>query len=564
MGHARSERRGARSRAAGTGRLTRRRLLTGAVAASAYAGLAPALGLAQDTHGGILTMIVQPEPPILNGAINTAAPVGVVSSKIFGGLLEYDFNFNPKPSLAESWTVSPDGRTVTFRLRRDVLWHDGQRFTAADVKFSIEEILKPLHPRGLGNFGPVTEVQTPDPYTAVFKLEHPYPPMMVSLSSYESPMQPKHLLEPPADLRGPEKKAEREAWIRNNPFHNKPVGTGPFSFAEWQRGDHIAFKRFPAYWRKGLPNVDQMVMKIIPDASARAAALEAGEVDVAGFDAIPYVEVPRLAKRPQLEVTTRGYELLSPLYVMEFNLRRKPFDNVLVRRAIFHALDRKFIVENIWYGFGKVATGPISSNFAGSLYDPGITQYSFDPKKAETLLDEAGVKRGPDGTRFKIFLDYVPYGEDHLRLAEYIKQALGRVGIAVTIRSQDVAAWLKRLFTDYDFDLTTDFYYTLPDPTLGVQRIYWSKNIRKGVPFSNASGYSNPRIDELFEKASGENDRAKRTAMFKEIQKILADDVPIMWIFEIHFATVYNKRVSNLITSPAGLYGVLDRVSLKS
>jgi peptide/nickel transport system substrate-binding protein len=387
--------------------------------------------------------------------------------------------------------------------------------------------------------------------------------MMVAFTSYESPMQPKHLLEPPAELRGADKKAEREAWIRNHAFHTKPIGTGPFRVVEWKKGDYILIERNPDYWRPGLPYVDRMVFKIIPDAATRAAAMEKGEVDVQGLGAIPYVEVGRLAKLPHLAVTTKGYELLSPIYVSEFNLRRKPFDNVLVRRAVAHALDRKFIVENIWYGFGKVATGTMHSNFAHSFYEPNVMQYPYDPKKAEALLDEAGLKRGPDGIRFKLILDYVPYGEDHQRMAEYIKQALGRVGIAVTIRSQDVAAWLKRLFTDYDFDLTTDFYYTLPDPTLGVQRMYWSKNIRKGVPFANATAYVNPKVDQLFEATQQEVDPAKRNGMFKEIQKILAEDLPILIHFEMQFTTVYNKRVQDLVLSPAGLYDVMDRVWLK-
>ena len=156
--------------------------------------LAPGDAAAQK-RGGTLVMLVQPEPPTLAGYLSTSGPIGQVTSKIYEGLLEYDFSLKPIPGLAQSWTVSPDGKTITFMLQKGVKFHDGQPFTSADVKFSILEVLKKVHPRGAATFREVTEIETPDAHTAVFKLASPAPYVMMALSGYESPMLPKHLFE---------------------------------------------------------------------------------------------------------------------------------------------------------------------------------------------------------------------------------------------------------------------------------------------------------------------------------------------------------------------------------
>src|SRR5262249_7378997 len=148
--------------------------------------------LAQKT-GGTLVQITQPEPPNLAPYISTSAPIGQVTAKVYDGLLEYGFDLKPKPALAESWDIAPDGKTVTFRLRKDVKFHDGKPFTAADVQFTIMDVLKKVHPRGINTFRDVTAIETPDDYTAVFKLANAAPYMLSALSGYESPMLPKHV-----------------------------------------------------------------------------------------------------------------------------------------------------------------------------------------------------------------------------------------------------------------------------------------------------------------------------------------------------------------------------------
>ena len=271
------------------------------------------------TKGGTLAVALNPEPPFLLGAINPTLQMGVVTSKVMEGLLSYDLNLNPQPLLAESWSKSADGLSYTFKLRKGVKWHDGKPFTSADVAFSLMNVWKPLHPRGRSTFSKVTSVETPDAHTVVFKLSGVTPQLLSALSSYESQVVPKHL------FNGKE--------VATNPLVNAPVGTGPFVFKEWKKGNYILLERNPDYWQAGKPYLDKIVYRIITDASSRAAALESGEVQLAGLSPVPLNDVARLAEVPTLGVETKGYEYMSPVYMIEFNLRKGPLADARVRQA---------------------------------------------------------------------------------------------------------------------------------------------------------------------------------------------------------------------------------------
>jgi peptide/nickel transport system substrate-binding protein len=528
-------------------RLVHGRFVRGLAAVLLTVVCAP-VGAQQPVRGGTLTMVVQPEPPILVSATNSAGPIGVVSTKILEGLLSYDFDMNPRPVLAQTWKVSPDGKTITFNLRKGVKWHDGHDFTAADVQFSAMKVWKELHPRGRATFAKLTAVETPSSHVAVFKLSEASPYVMSALTSYESQVLPKHLYE------GTD--------IAQNAWNSKPVGTGPFVFREWQKGSFILLERNAKYWDANKPFLDKLVLRVIPDAASRAAAFETGEVQLGGFSPVPLSDVRRLEASGRFDIETRGYEYLAPMFLLEFNTRHKALQDKRVRRAIAHAVDANLVVKTIWFGFGKPATGPVPSVLT-QFYNAAVPKYAFDPKRAEALLDEAGFKRGTDGRRFKVVHDYLPYGSDYQRTAEYVKQALGKVGIDVEIRSQDTAAFLKRVYTDNEFDLTSNFFYALPDPTIGVQRIYWSKSIRKGVPFSNASGYSNPEMDRVIEAAQVEHDRKKRRELIDRMQVIAQDDLPVLDLFEVRFFTLASKRVQDHTGSAEGVYGSFANVWLK-
>ena len=493
--------------------------------------------------GGTLVQITQPEPPNLAPYISTSAPISQVTAKVYDGLLEYGFDLKPKAALAESWEVAPDGKTVTFKLRKDVKFHDGKPFTAADVQFTIMEVLKKVHPRGINTYRDVTAVETPDAYTAVFKLSNAAPYMLSALSGYESPMLPKHVF--------------GEGDIRTHANANQPIGTGPFKFVEWRRGELVRLDKNPDNWRSGMPYLDRIVVRFINDEATRTAALEKGEAHVAGFGAVPYNDAKKLAALPTMEVTTKGYEMISPIVELLINTKKAPFDNQKVRQAMAYAVDRQFVIDNIWFGFGKPATGPMSSNFAPSgLYTDVVTRYQVPDgiEKANTLLDEAGFPRKEGGIRFEMVHDITPYGPEWQRFGEFVQQRLALVGIKATLRYEDVATWLKRIYTDYDFNLTSNFLYNLPDPVLGVHRAIHGKLIKQGTVFVNGSQWSNPRSDELMDKATVEPDPKKRAEYYHEVQKIVVEASPIIWAFELTFPTVVNKRYKDVITSPLGIY----------
>ncbi len=514
----------------------------GATALDAVAQAKPApVAVGTPVAGGTLSVALNPEPPFLLNAINTTLQMGMVTSKVMEGLLSYDLNMNPQPLLAESWSKAADGLSYTFKLRKGVKWHDGKPFTSADVAFSLMNVWKPLHPRGRSTFSKVTSVETPDAHTVVFKLSGVTPQLLSALSSYESQVVPKHLFE------GKD--------VASNPLVNAPVGTGPFMFKEWKKGSFILLEKNPHYWQAGKPYLDKIVYRIITDASSRAAALESGEVQLAGLSPVPLNDVARLAEVPTLGVETKGYEYMSPVYLIEFNMRKGPLADPKVRQAFGHAIDRAAMTRTVWFGFGAPATSPVPTTIKAFYAPPKDVQYAYDVKKAEALLDEAGYKRGADGKRFKITHDFIPLGSDYQRTAEFLKQQLARVGIEVEIRSQDLPTYYRRVYTDYDFDTTSGYYGAFPDPVQGLQRIYWSKAVGKGVVFTNNTGYSSPKMDAILEAAQSENDVKKRFNMFAEFQKQAMTDLPVLPLMEMRFFTVANRKLHNHTVTADGLIG---------
>jgi peptide/nickel transport system substrate-binding protein len=513
----------------------------------------PVEGLAQATpqRGGTLVMVVQPEPPTLAAYQSTAGPVGQVSSKVYEGLLEYDFKLQPIPGLAKSWTVSPDGKIITFKLQEGIKFHDGKPFTSEDVKFTVMDVLKKVHPRGVSTFRALEGIDTPDALTAVFRFSEPAPYVMAALSGYESPMLPKHIF--------------GTGDITNHPNANHPIGTGPFKFVEWQQGQFMRFDRNPDYWKNDRPYLDHLVARFIADGGTRAASLETQEVHIGGFNAILPLDVKRLQALPFIDTTTKGYEMQSPIVELDLNTKKKPFDNVKARQAIAYAIDRKFIIDNIWFGFGRPATGPINSNFAANgLYTPDVKNYSLPNgvDVANKLLDEAGYPRGADGTRFELTHDITPYGEEWRRFGEYVQQQFAKLGIKVTLRYEDVPTWLRRVYTNYDFDITSNWIQTLADPVIGVHRLYGSKFIKPGTVFVNDTRWSSKETDDLMDQATVERDPKKRAAVYQEFQKKIVDASPIVYVMELNFVTIYNKKAQGWLVSPLGLYSAFDQAWL--
>ena len=526
--------------------IERRKFLktSGAIAVGAtFATLLPSNVVKASKRGGTLSMLVQPEVPTLASYLSTSMPVGQTASKIYDGLLEYNFDLSPRPCLAESWNVSPDGLTITFNIRKGVKFHDGHPMTSEDVRYSIMEVLIKYHARG-GKFKIIESIQTPDDHTVLIKLKSSSPALMMAFSGYESPIIPKHLF------------AGKD--IKNHPLANKPIGTGPFKFVEWKRGQYMRFDRNPDYWSPGQPYFDRIVVQTIPDSATRSAVLEKGDFQLAGFGAVPNNDAKRLGALPNLIVTTKGYENFSPISELDFNTKVKPFNNKKVRQAVAFCIDRKFVIENIWFDFGKIATGPINSNFeAAGLYTSKVKNYDVSNRieVANRLLDEAGYPRKSDGYRFEITHDITPYGSEWQSFGEYTVQQLDKIGIKARLRVEDVATWLKRIYTNYDFTLSSNWLNTFADPVLGVHRLYHSNAIKPGTVFKNASRWSSPLTDKLMDMASVEPDQKERGALYQAFQKILVEEVPVTWIHEIQFPTVINAQYKDVITSAIGIAG---------
>ncbi|WP_370955161.1 ABC transporter substrate-binding protein [Bosea sp. RCC_152_1] len=496
---------------------------------------------AEPQRGGTLRWVVNFEPTSLVALTTTAGTDYLLSSKVTEGLVTYDADANPQPQLATSWSVAPDGKTITFALRKGVRWHDGKDFTSADVAFSIL-LLKKVHPRGSGTFANVTDVTTPDRDTVVIHLSQPAPYILSALSAAESPIVPKHIYE--------------NTNAQTNPANAAPIGTGPFKFKEWIKGSHVIYDRNDDYWDKPKPYLDRIVVRLIPDGPGRSAAFETGEIDIGGVFPIPFSDVERLRARPNLVVEEKGYEFLPTTIRLEFNLENEFFKDVRVRQAFAHAIDREVALKLAWQGFGETMTGPIPPAMK-RYYTADVPRYPFDLKTAERLLDEAGYKRGADGKHISLTFDPTTSDPNYRLLADYIRQALAKVGVDVTIRSQDFATYLKRIYTDRDWAFTIHGRNATSDPTLGVQRLFWSQNRKKGVPFTNGAFYANPEVDRLFETAAVEIDPAKRADLFKQVQRIIVTDLPAIDLFVVKQFTLADRKVKNHTRGVDGIHGNL-------
>lgn len=491
-------------------------------------------------RGGILVAAISPTEPVqLAITTDTAGPTVIVSTKIFDGLIELGPQGEPLPALATSWIVERDGKEVTFKLRDGVKWHDGRPFTSADVKFSFDEIWKKVSPRGRSSFANVESVETPDRLTAVFKLSHPSPVIFKVLNAGESQVLPKHLYE------GTD--------IGRNPYNQKPVGTGPFRFKEWVRGDRIVLERNPDYWQPNRPYLDGIVFRIIPDIAARAASFETGEVQYAALSPVSVSDLERIRNNPSLHVEFGGYEWLSPRIGMEFNLRRTVLQNVKVRRAIAHAIDRAALARVVTRNTAKPAIGLFAAS-QSQYYTPETPSYPFDPKLADKLLDDAGYPRRDDGTRFALKLDWLPFSDAFMRYGEFVRQSLKKVGIDVELRGQDLPRFFKQIYTDNDFDLSITNMMSFGDPQIGTTRLFWSKTIIKGTPWTNASGYSNADTDRLIEAIHQEGNTGQRTKLIQQFQNRVQSELPLLILTESNIFTLSSKRLRGLKTTPDGSY----------
>jgi peptide/nickel transport system substrate-binding protein len=486
--------------------------------------------LAAQEAGGRLDIVVQPEPPSLMLGLVQNGPTQLVAGDIYEGLLQYDTDLDPQPLLAESWEISEDGLTYTFHLRDGVTWHDGEPFTADDVVFSADVFLRETHARLRSSLAYVESITAPDPLTVVFQLKEPFGPFISVFETGTMPMVPKHIYE------GTD--------FATNEMNATPIGTGPFKFEAWEKGSFIHLVKNEDYYVDGLPYLDEVYYRVIPDAASRAVAFETGEVDVLPGGSVENWDVPRLTEMEGVCSTGSGWEFFAPHAWMWLNNREGPTSDVRFRQAVMYAMDRNFQRDVVWNGFGTVATGPVSSKT--NFYSDDVTIYDYNPDKAKELLEEMGYDGEP------VRLLPLPYGETWQRWAEAIRQNLTEVGINVEIDSTDVAGWNEKT-SQWDYDMAFTYLYQYGDPALGVSRNYTSDQISKGSPWNNVEGYENAELDEKWFSAATMISPEDRQAAYNEIQKEIVDDVPVAWLLELEFPTIYRCDIKDLVTTGIGV-----------
>lgn len=467
--------------------------------------------------GGTLLVGLQGDPASFNPDASPDDFAYFVEENIFSRLVKTDWNNKIIPDLASSWDISADGKTYTFKLKSNVKWHDGQAFSSADVKWTIEEIIskKGYLVSSLGN---VTSIETPGADTVVFHLKQSDSSLLTSLSFLGAFILPKHIF-------------EGSDWTTNKAAQ-EPVGTGPFKFADYQKGVSISLEANKDYF-DGSPKIDKLVYKIIPDGNTALQAFKNGELDVLGV-VPPYAEVAGL-KTAEGTKTVENNTLSR--YYLTFNLAKKPWSQPEVRQAIALSVDRSEILEKAFKGVGKVADGFYAPGISWAYNDQAVLPQK-DIQKAQQLLEQAGYKKNAQGYYFSA--DIVTFNMDpFLDTSTVVKANLQAIGIDAKVDSLEQAAWMQRCLTDRDFDITIMGGSVGPDPSALANRVGTKGPL-------NFMGYSNSKVDQLFEEGGSLVEETDRAAKYKEIQKILAADLPIVPLVEDITVNVYKDYLSGL------------------
>jgi peptide/nickel transport system substrate-binding protein len=516
-------------------RVTRRTVVTGALGL-AGASLLPERASAQARRGGVLMVAADSEAPNWNSAMVASNGVFFVANKVLEPLADQVFGGNGlRPVLATAWTPAADGRSIAFQLRPGVKWHDGRDFTSADVAFSAMEVWKKLQNFGRVVFKDLEAVETPSPATAVFRFSKPIPSQLIlNALPALSTVIPKHLYE--------------NTDIARNPANQKPVGTGPYVFAEQRRGEFIRLDRNPAYWSPNQPPIDRILYRVMADKGATAAAHESGDLHLSCFSAVSTADALRLGKVKGLQVSTKGYEGILYTATVEINHRRKELADLRVRRAIRHAIDPKFLLDTVFQGFGAIATGPVPAT-GTPFYSADVQQYAFDPARAEALLDEAGYRKGADGNRFALKILPAPFFEQTRLTGDYLRQALRRIGIDAQIETNDTPGHIAKVYKDHQFDLAVAALVYRNDPAISTTVLYRS-GTPAGVPFANQYGYADAEMDRLIDQAASEIVDAERTKLYLAFQRKVMSDLPILPLIDFPFLSVVSDKVANHHNTP--------------
>lgn len=467
--------------------------------ALAAAALAAGMGMAEAKTDIIVGM--QLEPPHLDPTSAAAGAIdSVLYSNVFEGLTRFMSDGSVVPGLAESWEISGDGTVYTFKLRAGVKFHDGTDFTADDVKFSLDRArAEDSQNAQKALFAGITDVAVIDPLTVQVTLGAPNGAFLFNMAWGD------------AVIVAP----ESIDTIKTN-----PVGTGAFQFANWVQGDRIDLVKNPAYW--GTPaKLERATFKFISDPTAAFAAVMAE--DVHAFAGFPAPEnLPQFDADPRFQVlvgSTEGETILST------NNKMPPFDNLMVRKALAHAIDRQAIIDGAMFGYGT----PIGTHFAphNPDYVDLTAQSAYDPEQAKKLLAEAGF---PDGFKTTLKLPPPSYAR---RGGEIIAAQLRAVGIEAEISNLEWPQWLEQVFRGKDYGLTIVSHTEPADINIYARPEYYFQ-------------YDNPAFQTLMADLTNTTDPAARSAMLKTAQTIIADDYVNGYLFQLAALSVANAKIDGL------------------
>jgi peptide/nickel transport system substrate-binding protein len=453
-------------------------------------------------YGGSLVIAQAVEPPGLDPttATSTAIP-RVVYNNVLEGLVKIDRDGKIVPSLAKEVKISKDGKEVTFILKKGVMFHDGKPFSAEDVTFTFDRVMDPKtaapHPE---YYKDIDSVRVVNSDTVTFRLKNVNSMFLFNLARGDSVIVNKQTVDR---------------------LKSEPVGTGPFKFVEWVRGDHVTLSKFAGYHRKGIPYLDRVTFKFIADASAQIAGLKAGDIDVIAYDVSPENAL-LLEKDPSFKVLN-GYTTTK--VILSTNNSRKPFSDVRVRRAMAHAIDRSALIKGAMSGYGV----PIGSHMdPGNPYYADLTSvYAYHPQKAKQLLAEAGY---PNGFETVIRLpERYAYAK---RSGEIIADMFSRVGITLKIELIEWGQWIERVFNNADFDLTVIGHAEPFDINIYAKPTYYFR-------------YDSPKFQETLKKAEMEVNPKSRKDLYVACQKIIAEDAVNGFLFVLPSIPTMKKSVMN-------------------
>lgn len=490
------------------------------------------------SSGGTLIDATAGEPSGLIPMIAGEAAASAVASNIFNSLLKYDKNLELQGELAQSWNVSTDQKTITFKLKPGLKWADGKPLTSADVLFTWKLVTDDNTRTPYGSdYKLVIRAETPDAATFRVSYANPYAPALDSWAGLQ--ILPEHL------LKGQD--------INTTSFRFKPVGSHYYKLEEWKPGERISLVRNPNS-TQGPPRIDRLVSRFIPDPAAQFLELLADNIDSMTLNPIQYSRI--VPSREDLKQKLALYKELGNNYTyLGFNLKHKPFDDIRVRQAINYAIDKQELIDGVLLGMGEPVSSPYKPGTRWT--NPDLSPYPYDPNKAIALMKAAGYtgrdKEGyllRDGKRLSFDI-LTNQNKQREMSAVLVQRRLKEIGIDANIRVMEWASFIGRFIKTGDFDVVLLGWGLSLDPD---QYSIWHSSQQAPGQF-NFIGYNNPRVDKLLEQGRLELNPDKRMKIYHEFASILLADSPIVYLYTGYGLPAIHKRVKG-IDNPAPPAGI--------